>query len=73
MNNNWPIKNISRFFLYFFILIYSSFSIAENNASKTEKDLLKIQKEINQLDQKIKKNTEAKKDLSSELKQKEKK
>ena len=30
---------------------------------KTEKDLLKIQKEINQLDQNIKKNTEAKKDL----------
>ena len=47
--------------------------IAENEATKTEKDIIKIQKEINQLDINIKKNTEAKKDLSSELKQKEKK
>jgi len=73
MSNNWLIKNIFRHFLYFSILIYSSFSIAENNTSKTENDLLKIQKEINQLDKKIKENKEVKKDLSSELKQKEKK
>ena len=73
MNNNWTIKNVYKFLLYLFISMYSSFSIAENNVTKTEKDLLKIQKEINQLDKKIKKNTEVKKDLSSELKQKEKK
>jgi septal ring factor EnvC (AmiA/AmiB activator) len=71
--NNFPIKNISKIFLCFIILIFSSFSIAENDASKTKKDLLKIQKEINQLDKNIKKNTATKNDLSVELKRKEKK
>lgn len=73
MNNNWSSKNIIRVFVCFNILIFSSLSIAENEATKTEKDLLKIQKEINQLDRNIKKNTEVKNDLSAELKEKEKK
>ncbi len=73
MNKNWSSKNIIKLIIFFNILIFSSYCSAENEATKTEKDLLKIQKEINQLDLNIKKNTEAKKDLSSELKQKEKK
>ena len=73
MNNNWSSKNIIKIIIFFSILIFASLCIAENEATKTEKDLLKIKKEINQLDRNIKKNTEVKKDLSSELKQKEKK
>ena len=73
MNNNWSSKNITRVIIFFSILIFASLCFAENEATKTEKDLLKIKKEINQLDRNIKKNIEAKKDLSSELKQKEKK
>ena len=44
MNNNWSSKNIIRVFVCFNILIFSSLSIADNEASKTEKNLLKIQK-----------------------------
>ena len=73
MNNTWPSKNIVKVFIFFSILIFTSFCIAESEAIKTEKDLLKIQKEIDQLDQNIKKNTKTKQDLSTELKQKEKK
>ena len=73
MNKNWSVINIIRIIIFFNILIFASLCIAENEATKTEKDIIKIQKEINQLDRNIKKNTEAKKDLSSELKQKEKK
>ena len=73
MNNNWSSKNIIKIIIFFSILVFASLCIAENEATKTEKDLLKIKKEINQLDRNIKKNTEVKKDLSSELKQKEKK
>ena len=73
MNNNWSSKNITRVIIFFSILIFASLCFAENEATKTEKNLLKIKKEINQLDRNIKKNIEAKKDLSSELKQKEKK
>ena len=73
MNNNWTSKNIVKIFILFSILIFTSFCIAENEASKTEENLLKIQKEINQLDKNIKKNTKTKKDLSIELKDKEKK
>ena len=71
--NNWSSKKIIRFIIFFAILIFGSLCFAENEATKTEKDLLKIQKEINQLDRNIKKNTKTKKNLSSELKQKEKK
>ena len=63
MNNNWSSKNIVNVFIFLNILIFTSFCIAENEASKTEKDLLKIQKEINQLDKNIKKNTKTKKEL----------
>ena len=73
MNKNWSVINIIRIIIFFNILIFASLCIAENEATKTEKDIIKKQKEINQLDRNIKKNTEAKKDLSSELKQKEKK
>jgi len=72
MNNTWTSKKIIKVFTFFSILIFTSFCIAESEAIKTEKDLLKIKKEINQLDQNIKKNTKAKQDLSTELKQKEK-
>ena len=71
--NNGSLKKIIRFIIFFTILIFGSLCFAENEATKTEKDLLKIQKEINQLDRNIKKNTKTKKNLSSELKQKEKK
>ena len=73
MNNTWTSKKIIKVFTFFSILIFTSFCIAESEAIKTEKDLLKIQKEIDQLDQNIKKNTKTKQDLSTELKQKEKK
>ena len=73
MINNWSSKKIIRFIIFFAILIFGSLCFAENEATKTEKDLLKIQKEINQLDRNIKKNTKTKKNLSSELKLKEKK
>ena len=73
MNNTWFSKNIIKIFIFFSILIFASMCVAESEATKTEKDLLKIQKEINQLDRNIKKNTKAKKDLSTELKQKERK
>jgi len=73
MNNTWSSKNIIRGIVFFSILMFASLCIAESEATKTEKDLLKIQKEINQLDRNIKKNTKVKKDLSTELKQKEKK
>ena len=73
MNNNWSSKNITRVIIFFSILIFASLCFAENEATKTEKNLLKIKKEINQLDRNIKKNTDTKKNLSSELKQKEKK
>ena len=73
MNNNWVSKKIIRIIIFFGILVFASLCIAENEATKTENDLLKIQKEINQLDRNIEKNKKAKKDLSSELKQKERK
>ena len=73
MNNSRYSKNIIRVLIFFSILIFASLCIAENEATKTERNLLKIQKEINQLDRNIKKNTKEKKDLSTELKQKEKK
>jgi len=73
MNNTCSIKNIFRIFICLNILIFSSFSIAETNVTKTEKDLLNIQKEINQLNKNIKKNTATKNNLSNELKRKEKK
>lgn len=53
--NNWSSKKIIRFIIFFAILIFGSLCFAENEATKTEKDLLKIQKEINQLDRNIKK------------------
>ena len=71
--NNWSLKNIFKIFLCFNILVFSCFSIAESDVTKTEKDLLKIQKEIDQLNKNIKKNTATKNDLSVELKQKERK
>ena len=73
MNNNCSSKKIIRLTIFFAILIFGSLCFAENEATKTEKDLHKIQKEINQLDRNIKKNIKTKKNLSSELKQKEKK
>ena len=73
MNNTWSIKNNFLIFICFNILISSSFSYAADDITKTEKDLLSIQKEIYQLDKNIKKNTATKNDLSIELKQKEKK
>jgi murein hydrolase activator len=73
MNNNSFSKNTFRAIIFFHLLIFASLCFAENEATKTKKNLLKIQEEINQLDQNIKKNTKTKKDLSSELKQKEKK
>ena len=73
MNNHLLSRDIKRVFIFFSILIFSSLCIGDNEATKTKKDLSDIQKEINQLDQKIKKNTKVKKDLSSQLKQKEKK
>ena len=73
MNNNCSIKNIFRILICLNILIFSSFSLAETNITKTEKDLLSIQKEINQLNKNIKKNTATKNNLSNELKRKEKK
>ena len=47
MNNNWSSKNIIKIIIFFSILIFASLCIAENEATKTEKDLLKIKKEIN--------------------------
>ena len=73
MNNTCSIQNIFRIFICVAISIFSSFSIAETDVTKTEKDLLNIQKEINQLDKNIKKNTATKNNLSNELKRKEKK
>ena len=73
MNNICYIKNIFRILICLNILIFSSFSLAETNITKTEKDLLSIQKEINQLNKNIKKNTATKNNLSNELKRKEKK
>ena len=69
--NKYLLKNIFKILLCFNIFLFSSFCIAENNVTKTEKDLLKIQKEINELNKNIKKNTATKNDLSIELKQKE--
>ena len=73
MNSNQSSKNIIKAIIFSSILIFTSICIAESDAAKTKKDLIKIQKEINQLDQNIKKNTRTKKDLSNELKRKEKK
>ena len=73
MNNTLSSKEIIKVFIFLSILIFTSSCIAESQVTKTEKNLLKIQKEINQLNQNIKKNTKAKKDLSTELKAKEKK
>ena len=45
MNNSRYSKNIIRVLIFFSILIFASLCIAENEATKTERDLLKIQKE----------------------------
>jgi len=73
MNKNWSSKNIFKALTFFSILIFASLGIAENTATKTEKDLLEIKKEINLLNKNIKKNTATKNNLSYELREKEKK
>ena len=73
MNNTCSIKKFFKIFICLNILLFSSFSLAETNVTKTEKDLISIQKEINQLNKNIKKNTATKNNLSNELKRKEKK
>ena len=73
MNNSRYSKNIIRVLIFFSILIFASLCIAENEVTKTEKNLLKIQKEINQLDRNIKKNTKEKKRFISRVKTKRKK
>ena len=73
MNNIWSTKKTLKILICFNILIFSVFSNSETNVTKTEKDLISIKKEINQLDKNIKKNTATKNSLSNELKRKEKK
>ena len=73
MNNIWSTKKTLKILICFNILIFSAFSNSETNVTKTEKDLISIKKEINQLDKNIKKNTATKNSLSNELKRKEKK
>jgi Na+-transporting methylmalonyl-CoA/oxaloacetate decarboxylase gamma subunit len=55
MNNTLSSKEIIKVFIFLSILIFTSSCIAESQVTKTEKNLLKIQKEINQLNQNIKK------------------
>ena len=71
--NNYYLKNIIRLLFWLNIIIFSSFSYADDKVLETEKTLLKLQKEINQLDKNIKKNTATKNNLSNELKKKERK
>jgi septal ring factor EnvC (AmiA/AmiB activator) len=71
--NSFQLKKIIKVFIWLNIFIFSLLCLAENNITKTEESLLKLQKEINQLDKNIKKNTATKNNLSNQLKKKERK
>ena len=71
--NSFQLKKIIKIFIWVNIFIFSLLCLAEDKITKTEESLLKIKKEINQLDKNIKKNTETKNNLSNQLKKKEKK
>ena len=71
--NSFQLKKIIKVFIWLNIFIFSLLCLAENNITKTEESLLKLQKEINQLDKNIKKNTVTKNNLSNQLKKKERK
>jgi len=71
--NSFQLKKIIKVFIWLNIFIFSLLCLAENKITKTEESLLKLQKEINQLDKNIKKNTATKNNLSNQLKKKERK
>ena len=71
--NSFQLKKIIKIFIWLNIFIFSSLCLAENKITETEESLLKLKKEINQLDKNIKKNTETKNNLSNQLKKKERK
>ena len=71
--NSFQLKKIIKIFIWLNIFIFSSLCLAENKITETEESLLKLKKEINQLDKNIKKNTETKDNLSNQLKKKERK
>ena len=71
--NSFQLKKIIKVFIWLNIFIFSSLCLAENKITETEESLLKLKKEINQLDKNIKKNTATKNNLSNQLKKKERK
>ena len=71
--NNYRLKKLIKIIFCLNVIIFSSLVYADDQVSKKEETLLKLQKEINQLDKNIKKNTATKNSLSNELKKKERK
>jgi len=65
--------NLKRIIIFFLLIIFQNSAFSEKTIENTQTDLQELQKKIDKLDAEIKKNSDTKKGLTTELKKEEKK
>lgn len=65
--------NLKRVIVFFLLIIFQNSAFSEKTIENTQTDLQELQKKIDKLDSEIKKNSDTKKGLTTELKKEEKK
>ena len=65
--------NLKRIIIFFLLIIFQNSAFSEKTIENTQTDLQELQKKIDKLDSEIKKNSDTKKGLTTELKKEEKK